>query len=681
MKQTQNHKEKHHKKLRVLFFFCLSLLLVSAQQPSTTDTAKYFDPEEIPTEAQKQLIDSLTKSANDNLRKGQFSKALLAAQNSLELSRSLRDYDLIGNCLNKIATVHYYQGEYFDALFYFDESISAYKQAGNIKGMASATNNKGAIYYYLGNLLKALEHYKGALMLSETLADKENSVASIRNNMAGIYVKLGDYENAMSHFQMAKSTYDRIGDRKKLSQVINGIGEIYLKKHQYQEARSYFDQALHLAKQIDDQQRILEALLSLGEIEEHQGNLKEALSLYDQSLDLSQQINNPLYRAKAQIALGSVSLKRGAIAQAIAHCQDGLDGGEHLKSITVQKQACDCLYDAYKSSGMNSSALVYLEKSIALKDSLHAKQTADAVLQMQFEKQLLLDSMAHVEEQKKLELSHQEDIRKKEKQRNIFIIIGVFLILLAVAIWSRLNYVRKSKLTLQKEKDRSEHLLLNILPEDIAEELKEKGYVNAQNFESAAILFTDFKSFTETASRLSPEDLVQELNICFKAFDIILDQYRIEKIKTIGDAYMAAGGVPRADANAVKNTILTALDMQDFMMRRKAQNMATSRPSFDMRVGIHVGPIVAGIVGVKKFQYDIWGDTVNTASRMESNGEIGKVNISQATYLLVQNESDLTFDFRGRIQAKGKGEVEMYFVAKRAPEALQPIEEMQMAST
>jgi adenylate cyclase len=217
---------------------------------------------------------------------------------------------------------------------------------------------------------------------------------------------------------------------------------------------------------------------------------------------------------------------------------------------------------------------------------------------------------------------------------------------------------------IKQEHARSEALLLNILPAEVAEELKAKGHADAKHFDNVTILFTDFKGFTEASEKLSPQELVEELNTCFKAFDGIITERGIEKIKTIGDAYMCAGGLPDPKSSSPVDVVHAALEMQAFMIARKKERDAQGNPAFEMRLGIHTGPVVAGIVGVKKFAYDIWGDTVNTASRMESSGEVGMVNISESTYALVKDEPGLTFAPRGKVQAKGKGEMEMYFVER-----------------
>ena len=226
--------------------------------------------------------------------------------------------------------------------------------------------------------------------------------------------------------------------------------------------------------------------------------------------------------------------------------------------------------------------------------------------------------------------------------------------------------VEERTLQLSKEKEKSDNLLHNILPEQIANELKIKGESKARLFESVSVIFTDFADFTKIGSNFSPNELVSQLDHFFSQFDEINRRFGIEKIKTIGDSYMAASGLPEPSEDFNKRAVLAALEMQKFIENHYSEHVKAGKPAFKMRVGIHTGPVIAGIVGIKKFQYDIWGDTVNTASRMESSGEIGKVNISQATYELLKNDSQFVFENRGKIKAKGKGEMEMWFVSAKA---------------
>ena len=270
-------------------------------------------------------------------------------------------------------------------------------------------------------------------------------------------------------------------------------------------------------------------------------------------------------------------------------------------------------------------------------------------LKTQFEQVKLLSDQALLQEQEKKlmlenrkeELEHEVDARTRE-------------------VVAQKHEIEQQHTALKIEKKKTDDLLLNILPEEIAEELKQKGTSEAKFFDHVTVLFTDFVNFTKAGERMSPQELVDELHACFKAFDNICSRHNIEKIKTIGDAYLAVCGLPAADDAHAVNVTHAAIEIRAFMAERRRQ---IGDKTFEIRIGIHSGSVVAGIVGVKKFAYDIWGDTVNTAARMEQHSEAGKINASEATYELIKDS--FTCTHRGKISAKNKGEMNMYFVDEK----------------
>jgi class 3 adenylate cyclase len=230
---------------------------------------------------------------------------------------------------------------------------------------------------------------------------------------------------------------------------------------------------------------------------------------------------------------------------------------------------------------------------------------------------------------------------------------------------SRTAEVERQKEVIQAAKMQSDSLLLNILPDEIAEELKRFGRSYARKHPQVSVLFADIKGFTLVAEALSPEKLVTELDEVFRAFDNIVDKYDMEKIKTIGDAYMCACGLPRSDGENALKAVKTAIDMQQFIRGFGLACRIQNLPEFEIRIGIHTGPVIAGVVGSRKFAYDIWGDTVNIASLMEQHGEVGKINISASTYSLIKEHYDCKH--RGKIEVKSKGGIDMYFVGDALP--------------
>ncbi|HMQ49823.1 MAG TPA: adenylate/guanylate cyclase domain-containing protein [Saprospiraceae bacterium] len=264
-----------------------------------------------------------------------------------------------------------------------------------------------------------------------------------------------------------------------------------------------------------------------------------------------------------------------------------------------------------------------------------------------------------------------ERAENERQQLTIMAVAGIamaslLLILFISARRSRHTLSEKNK-TIKMEQERSEELLLNILPKTIADELKENKKVKARKYDEVTVLFSDFKNFTKISEQLTPEELVEELDKCFKAFDFILDQYDdIEKIKTIGDAYMCASGL-NGRRTMPHNIIRAALEMQQFLEEQKKEKIRLGKPYFEARIGIHTGSVVAGVVGVNKFAYDIWGDTVNIAARMETESQEGRVNISDTTFGLIKYKFDC--EYRGKVAAKNKGYIDMYFVKKEKVEA------------
>lgn len=270
-------------------------------------------------------------------------------------------------------------------------------------------------------------------------------------------------------------------------------------------------------------------------------------------------------------------------------------------------------------------------------------------------------------------LSYSFQISRPFYQEPWFLLLAVTsLILLVYSVFRiRLERLKKAKLVLERkvqertvelneEKEKSERLLLNILPKETADELKEKGYADTRNYDNASVLFSDFKGFTNLTEQMNSDDLVRMLDNAFKAFDRNCDRFGVEKIKTIGDAYMCATGIPNEDNEHATKMVLFAQEMICTMKKLNEDNIAKGLPAWDIRIGIHSGPLIAGVVGEKKFAYDIWGDTVNLASRMESSGEPGRINLSESTYELIKRSHKCTP--RGKIQAKNKGELEMYFL-------------------
>jgi len=299
-------------------------------------------------------------------------------------------------------------------------------------------------------------------------------------------------------------------------------------------------------------------------------------------------------------------------------------------------------------------------------DLMTQEQMKTAMLVMQ--QRVLLDSVYFSRGMDSLAVSNANlALREAESNRNFnYAIMGVLLLLAGGATFSfvraRMNtrVLQEKNKTIREEQQRSENLLLNILPTLVAEELKKKGKTKARYFEDVSVLFADFVGFSQIAEKLTPQQLVTELDTCFQQFDEIMAKYDLEKIKTIGDAYMCAGGLPDGGGAQLRDMVNAAKEMQAWLFTWNESREKEGLPRFDARIGIHRGPVVAGVVGSKKFAFDIWGDTVNIAARVEQAGEGGRINISGEAYQVIKDFYPC--HYRGKISAKNKGDIDMYYV-------------------
>ena len=381
--------------------------------------------------------------------------------------------------------------------------------------------------------------------------------------------------------------------------------------------------------------------------------MEEALDNYLLAADYFNEVANKPALAGHYAKIGRSYVQLGQYASARRYFDRAFVLNQELNSTKELNGYYEGRVLLDSATGHWQDAFSHYKLFIATRDSMYNEENTVRMVQtrMQYEFDKI-EAAARAEQEKKDTLASQRLQRQKLLRNGFMGGFGV-VVLFAGIFFGQRNRIRKGK-------ERSDELLLNILPAEVAEELKAKGSSEAKLIDEVTVLFADFKEFTQISINQTPRGLVNEINACFSAFDRIMQEHGVEKIKTVGDAYLAAGGLPRPNDTHAADVIRAALAMQAFLRTRQRERQAQGEFFFEARIGVHTGPVVAGIVGVKKFAYDIWGDTVNTAQRMEAACEAGKVNISAATYALVKDQFSCTY--RGRLETKGKGEVEMYFV-------------------
>lgn len=547
-------------------------------------------------------------------------EGLRYGRRALSLARRIEWRKGEGLALNELGSNHFNKGSYPTALDYFFKALRIFEELGDRRFISKSTGNIGLVYANQGGYTKALEYYFKSLEAARSVGYKPQELTTT-GNIGGAYYSQGAYSEALRYMHMALTIAEDMNDRRGVMFQLSNIGNVYGDLGNYPQALESYFQALNIAEQEHDLQ-IAAA---------NEGNIGETF------LDIARDTSTAMTPAG----------RAANINKAITHLEKGV---ALARKVGFNEAVIDFLHtlsEAYAAQGAYNASLKTFQQSTALKDSTFNLQNNKLIADLETKRAVELKD-------KDIQIAKLA-VAKKRNERYAYI-GGIALLLAILSILFR-NY-RKQQHTnalLSKEKARSDDLLRNILPAEVAEELKETGGAHARQYEVVSVLFTDFVNFTGAAQQLSPKALVQELHECFTAFDAIMERAGLEKIKTIGDAYMAVCGLPNHDPQHAIKSIQAGLEILQFVEQRRSK-----QPAFEIRIGINSGPVVAGIVGVKKFAYDIWGDTVNTAARMEQHGIAGAINISRSTYDLVKD--GYRCDYRGRITAKHKGEVEMYLV-------------------
>lgn len=614
-------------------------------------TLKLNDPKRLPDIYR--MFGVIMEALGDSARSLEYFK--LSYQSSLQNKDSVS----LSKALNSLGISNqFYLGNYQKAIEYYLEAIAINKALNRTAGLGNNYYNLSGSYYSLGNTVLAIRYQLEALKQFEVLKDTVG-IQDAYNSIGSTYSLQKDHDKALEYFRMSLELSQRTKDKVSEALVRINIGNLKLEMEELAEAGEQLEEGVRLLEQIGNRNYLDHGYLNLGKYHLRTGNKAEARTFLEKAVFLSREEHDDGALASSLSGLGAVAFREGKYRESLGYLQEAIPYASKLQNKEALSDIYQQMYQTYAALGQTRNELNSYRKYIQYRDSLidmqSIRETTRQEMEFNFARKQLADSLEFAHQQTLKELQ----IRRGKSQRN-FAFIGMLILVISTGL-----VYRQYRFT-KKARKRSDELLLNILPAEIALELKEKGKAEARDYDMVSILFTDFKGFTRNAEQLTASQLIGEINYCFEAFDYIMEKYRIEKIKTIGDAYMAAGGLPVPFPESCKNTILAALEMQSFISRRIAQNKMNNRIIFEMRLGIHTGPVVAGIAGVKKFQYDIWGDTVNTASRLESYGEVGKVNISQTTYEIVKDSGLFNFEDRGKIHVKGKGELAMYFASLKA---------------
>ncbi len=595
--------------------------------------------------------------------------SLLLAEEAKELAQKIEFKKGEAYAYKNIGLAYLVQAKYIEALQNYEHSLKIFEEIKFDEGVANLLGNIGVIYYYQGDNLKALDYYLKSLKIAERTGNKVR-IMMMLNNVGAIYgLKKATYDKALEYYSQALPLCEDLNDKNSLGGISVNVGDIYFQEGNNEKALLYFNQALKAYG--SNSEGSPNAFNAIGKLYLKQGKHELALNNHLEALSIAKKLDDKLKIAESLIGTANVYVKKNDYKSAIGYYQRAEQAALEINATNILFELYKNMADTYSKTKDFGNAFKYQALYSDVKDTVYNNEADKklATIQFDFDLEKKQNQINLLTKDKALNALQ---LRRQKLAKTAFAVGLGLVFMIALLIFRNYRVKAKTNKILDRQKDEIENLLLNILPSEVAKELQLNGTSTPRNYESVSVMFTDFKGFTTIADKLSPQVLVEELNACFIAFDNIIGKYDLEKIKTIGDSYMCAGGVPTPDDQHVIKIVKASLEIQEYIVENNVRRKEAGLVPWDLRIGIHVGPVVAGVVGKKKYAYDIWGSTVNIASRMESNGEPGQVNVSSAIYDIIQEKYACAY--RGKIYAKNVGEVDMYFVQYEKPVIIHPMQ-------
>ena len=578
------------------------------------------------------------------------------ANDAIELAKEINYKKGLAYGYKNLGLPLYFKGELNNELIgYWDKSLEIFEEIGDKQGISNLQNNIGSIYQTKGDDPTALQYFLNSVRLAEEIGDSLR-IATAYLNIGSVYSNEDFTLNqALKAYKKSQKIFDAIGYQEGVGYAAINTAELYLKDKDPKSAINVLKESLVALEKSGG--NIATSLILMGQAHSALEDFRKADSYLRDAIAVAVQKDASIEESKAYIELGNLYNKQDKLLKAADNYFKGLDLIESTQVYRVKRDVYDGLASTYSKLGDYENAYTYQKLFSAMRDTIRNSDYEKTLgnLRFQFDIENKEKEIALLNTENELT---QVELERAKVSKRYFLVIAALLLLIVIGYVSRYRFVKRSNKKLAEERNKAETILLNILPKETAEELKLSGKIKAKEFKEITILFTDFKEFSVAAEEITPDILVKTVDYYFSKFDEIIEKNNLEKIKTIGDAYMCAGGLPTKNKTNATDAFNAALEIMKFVNETEKNPPKGIHP-FQIRIGINTGPVVAGVVGTKKFQYDIWGSSVNIAARMESNSIAGKINVSENTYQLLKDK--IPFTYRGVIKVKNSQSLKMYF--------------------